>query len=303
MKTYIKLYQKELLDVAGFARDTVSTYISSIDLFNDFVRTTFAMDPVTSQTSHLQTWLKTLRPGISRSRLRQHQFALKSFFAFLQKIAVIEKNPAEPLPRLRKKKSEKNRPISSAEAFKLLNIVDRSTWLGRRNHLIIAMLWCLGLRISELTSLTSASFEPDHDPENRIGLLRIKGKNRKQRALFVVDSLYDELSAYLREPRSPKEAQQPLFPGKPDKAISSNRIQKLFKQYTQQAGIRTTITPHVLRHTFATEMYSRGVPLSAVQAMLGHENKAETSLYVHIPDHMKKQALAQVTISGGETWQ
>jgi len=138
MKTYIQLYQKELLDVAVFAESTVSTYTSSINAFCDFIRTTFDIDPVVSQASHLQAWLKALRPGISRSRLRQHQFALKSFFAFLKKMAVIE---------------------------------------------------------------------------------------------------------------------------------------------------------------------SRGVPFSAIQAMLGHENKAETSLYIHIPDQMKKQGLAQVSISGGETWQ
>ena len=302
MKTYIQLYQKELLDVAVFAESTVSTYTSSINAFCDFVRNTFDIDPVVSQASHLQAWLKALRPSISRSRLRQHQFALKSFFAFLKKMAVIEKDPAAPLPRLRKKKSEKNKPVSSTEAFKLLNIVDCSTWLGRRNHLIIAMLWCLGLRISELTSLTRASFEPDHDPKNRIGLLRIKGKNKKQRALFVVDDLYDELCSYLREPQAPKQGQHPLFPVNSGKAVSNNRIQKLFKEYTQKSGIRK-ITPHVLRHSFATEMYSRGVPFSAIQAMLGHENKAETSLYIHIPDQMKKQGLALVSISGGETWQ
>ena len=303
MKTYLKLYQKELLEVPCFAENTVSTYTSSIRVYIEFAANTLDINPVDSQSIHLQEWLKTMQPGISRSRLRQHQFALKSFFSFLRRIAVIKNNPAAPLPVFRKKKSDKNKPISSAEAFKLLNVVDQSTWLGRRNHLIIAMLWCLGLRISELTSLRVASFEPDHDPENRIGLLRIRGKNRKQRALFVVDSLYDELCSWLGEDKSPKKPQQPLFPAKPDKPISSNRIQKIFREYRQLAGIETRITPHVLRHTFATEMYSRGVPVSAIQAMLGHESKAETSLYVHIPDNMKKQALGLVNISGGDTWQ
>ncbi len=107
---------------------------------------------------------------------------------------------------------------------------------------------------------------------------------------------------YLNEPESPKEGQQPLFPAKAGKAISNNRIQNLIRKYTKEAGIRR-ITPHVLRHSFATEMYSRGVPFSAIQAMLGHENKAETALYIHVTDQMKQQGLAQVSISGGTTWQ
>jgi site-specific recombinase XerD len=302
MKTYIQQYQKELLDVAGFAESTVETYTASILIFCDFARTTFDINPVASQGIHLQAWLKARRPGISRSRLRQHQFALKSFFAFLKKTQVIDRNPAEPLPRLRKKKSEKNKPISAAIAFKLLNAVDRSSWHGRRNHLIIAILWCLGLRISELTSLTVASFEPDHDPDNSIGLMRIKGKNKKQRALFVVGTLYDELRCYLKESQSPKDKHQPLFPVIAGKAISANRVQKFFKEYVQKAGIQVLITPHILRHSFATEMYCQAVPYSAIQAMLGHEKKAETALYIHIPGRMKKQALAKVAIAGGDAW-
>jgi integrase/recombinase XerD len=102
------------------------------------------------------------------------------------KRGIIAKNPAEPLPDRRKHPSDKHQPLAAEQLFRLLATVNRDNWLGRRNHLIIAMLWCLGLRISELIGLTIASFEPDHAPDNRIGLLRIKGKNQKQRALFVV---------------------------------------------------------------------------------------------------------------------
>ncbi|MCK5545271.1 MAG: tyrosine-type recombinase/integrase [Desulfobulbaceae bacterium] len=303
MKKLIEQYKKERLDVAVFARSTVATYSSSIIFFCDFAEKTCHIDPINSQGKHLQAWLKVLRPTISRSRLRQHQYALKSFFAFLHKLGVIKKNPAEALPYLKKKSCKKIQPISAKEAFRLLDAVDHSNWYGKRNHLIFAILWCLGLRISELTGLQLKSFEPEHDPENRIGLLRVRGKNKKQRALFVVDSLYDEFCTYLKDPQSPKGKDKPLFPVNQDKAISNNRVQKLMKEYVRKAGIQSIVTPHILRHSFATEMYRQGVPYSAIQAMMGHERKEETALYVHIPVRLKKEALAKVAISGGDPWQ
>ena len=187
MKKLIKQYQKDRLGVAVFAQKTVETYSSSILRFCSFVGETFQIDPIDSRGKHLQDWLEVLRPTVSRSRLRQHQYALKSFFVFLHKIGVISTNPAEALPQLKKKNSKKIVPISAQEGFLLLAAVDCSDWYGKRNHLMIAILWCLGLRVSELTGLQVKSFEPNHDSDKRIGLLRVRGKNKKQRALFVVD--------------------------------------------------------------------------------------------------------------------
>lgn len=303
MKKLIEQYEKDRLEVAVLAPKTVDTYIASITSFFDFASGTFHMDPIQCRGKHLQNWLEVLRPTISRSRLRQHQYALKSFFVFLHKLGVIANNPAAPLPSLQKKPSKKIEPIPEKEVFRLLGAIDQSSWYGKRNHLIFAILWCLGLRISELTRLQVKSFEPDHDPENRIGLLRVRGKNKKQRAIFVVDALYDELCSYLNNPRSPTNKEAPLFTTKKEKAISSNRIQKLMKDYVQKAAIELTITPHILRHSFATEMYRQGVPFDAIQAMMGHEKKEETALYIHVPIQMQKEALGQISLTGGESWQ
>lgn len=304
MLAMIDQYRKELSHVAEYAPSTVDNYVSSIGAFCNFTKTTLQTDPLTCQGSHLLAWLEKIKQtGIGRSRLANHQYALKSFFAFLCKLKVLDRNPAEALPRLRKKRSEKNKPVSASTAFKLLDAVDRTDWIGNRNHLIISMLWCLGLRVSELTGLTVASFEPNHDPENRIGLLRVRGKNKKQRALFVVDRLYDDLLDYLADPQSPDKKREPLFPAQPAKAISPNRVLKMITEHARKAQIKERITPHVLRHTFATEMYHQGTPLSAVRTMMGHEKIAETSIYVHVSDQVKRLALEHITISGGSLWQ
>lgn len=300
MKKIIALFQKELLDVAGFAEDTVTTYSSSVAAFCQFAEGTCDIHPLNAKGSHLLDWLQSIKKGISRSRLRQHQFAIKNFFAFLERRGIVEQNPAAALPRIGAKYGDKHTAVSADTVFKLLDTIDRSTWLGKRNHLIVAMLWCLGLRISELTRLTVGSFEPHHDQKNKIGLLRVRGKNKKQRALFVVDVLYDELCAYLADPGSPKQKNQPLFPIEQGKAISRCRIQKFFQEYARKAELKVPVTPHRLRHCFATEMYRMKVPPSAIQAMLGHTRKSETAIYIHVPAAMKKQAMAEVAIFGAD---
>lgn len=194
-------------------------------------------------------------------------------------------------------------PVSSKTVEQLLDIVDQSTWMGKRNYMIISMLWALGLRISELTGLSVGSFEPEHDPKGKIGLLRVKGKNRKQRALFIVDRLYDNLIAYLAHPQSPQQKTDPLFPVKGGKAISNDRVQKKMKEYCREAGIKDRITPHVLRHSFATEMYHANVPLDAIQAMMGHDRKSETAVYIKVSDRFKKEALLQLTINERMSWE
>ena len=126
---------------------------------------------------------------------------------------------------------------------------------------------------------------------------------RKERALFVVDRLYQNLMVYLSHPDSPKHKGQPLFPVSDNKAIASSTVQKKIKRYCRDAGITERVTPHVLRHSFATEMYHEKVPVHAIQVMMGHEKAAETSLYIKVRDSFKKQALRQLTLSVRMSWE
>jgi integrase/recombinase XerD len=281
----------------------VETYLSSVIHYCHYAKSTLKINPIYSKGTHLLNWMAEVRStGISNSRMQHHHSALKAFFALLKKLKIIRKNPAEALPPIRKIHSERNKPISKKIAYRLLRSIDQTNWHGKRNFLIIAILWALGLRVSELTSLKVKSFEPDHDPENKIGLLRVRGKNKQQRALFVVDKLYDAMMDYLSHPGSPRKKKDPLFPIKAGTPISTDRVLKLIKEYSEAARIKDRITPHVLRHSFATEMYHQGVPLTSIQAMMGHSKTAETSIYIHVSDQLKKQALEQITIEGGLSW-
>ena len=303
MLALIDAFHKELSDIRELSDSTVENYTYSIVDFFDYAKNKLKIDPVHSKGHHILQWMAEVRKnGIGNSRLKNHRAALKTFFALLIKLKMIKKNPADALPQIRKTFSDRNNPIPKKVAYRLLRSIDQSTWHGQRNFLIIAVLWALGLRVGELTSLKVKSFEPDHDPDNKIGLLRVQGKNRQQRALFVVDKLYDTFIAYLAHPQTPKKKYDPLFPIEAGSAISKDRIQKFIKEYAQLAHIKQRITPHVLRHSFATEMYHQGIPLQAIQTMMGHSKKAETAVYIHVSDQLKKQALEQITIEGGQLW-
>ena len=293
-------YKKELLEIATFEEKTVQNYTSCLISYFEYAKKDFNIDPIRSQSCHVQKWMETLKPkGLSPSRIQHHRSALRTFFAFLVKMNIIKHNPADTLPLIRRVKSEKNQPISKQVASKLLYSIDQTSWRGKRNFLIISILWALGLRLNELTSLKIGNFEADHAKREKIALLRIRGKNKKQRALFVVDKLYDYMINYLAHPDSPNKKKDPLFPTK-NGHISGDRVQRMIKEYAKKAKISERITPHVLRHSFATEMYHQKVPLSAIQAMLGHSSIDESTIYIHVSDQLQKEALEIISITKGE---
>ena len=302
MIALIDLYRKELLKVNGFSPSTVETYTLSIKAFCRFAKNEIKTDPVNVKGPQLLKWILYLKnTGIGHSRIENHHYALKSFFAFLKKSGNIPSNPAEALPLLIIRRRQVTKPISTWDAFKLLDSFDQSTWHGLRNYTMVAVLWTLGLRTSELTGLKVKSFETGHG--RQIGLLRIRGKNKKQRALFVVDRLFDALIRYLNHPLSPHKKLAPLFPGQPNTAISNSRVQRIVKDQAKKAGITAAVTPRVLRHSFATEMYHQNVPLTAIQAMMGHDSIADTSIYIHVSDKLKQLALDSILISRRFSWQ
>jgi integrase/recombinase XerD len=292
----IDQYRKELEKVNLFAASTIETYTLSVKAFCQFAQDTLYIDPAYCTADHLLQWLLHLKQsGIGSSRIENHHYALKSFFAFLHKAGLAQLNPAEALPLLIHRRRERTNPIEASDAFKLLDSFNRSTWTGLRDYTMVSILWALGLRTAELTGLSVRDFEPGHG--KRTGLLRIRGKNKKQRALFVVDSLYDQITLYLAHPDSPEKKSSPMFTADTKKtAISKNRLQRLVKDQAKMTGIKTEVPPRVLRHSFATEMYHSKVPLDAICAMMGHDSIAETAVYVHVSDQLIKQALDAVSI-------
>ncbi len=296
MLALIDQYRIELEKINAFAASTIETYTIGVKAFCQYAKTVLHIDPAGAKADHLIQWLLHLKhTGIGHSRLENHHYSLKSFFAFVHKAGLTDSNPADVLPLFIHRRRQRTNPIIASDAFKLLASFDRNSWTGLRDYTMVSMLWALGLRTSELTGLNVRDFEPAHG--KRIGLLRIRGKNKKQRALFVVDRLFDQLVGYLAHPQSPRKKLAPMFPADTKKtAISNSRLQRIVKDQAGKAGVSTKVTPRVLRHSFATEMYHKKVPLTANCAMMGHDSIADTAVYVHVSDQLIKQVLDAVSV-------
>jgi len=303
MIALIDLYQKELLKVNGFAPSTVETYTLNIRAFCHFAKNEIETDLLAIDGLQLLKWILYLKStGVGHSRIESHHYALKSFFAFVKKTGAIHTNPAEALPSLITRRRQRTKPVSTTDALKLLDAFDQNTWTGLRDYTMVSIFWALGLRTSELTGLKVRNFETGHG--KRIGLLRIRGKNKKQRALFVVDRLFNTLVRYLAHSKSPKRKLAALFPADTKTtAISNSRVQRIVKDQAREVGITTGVTPRALRHCFATEMYHQNVPLPAIQDMMGHDSIADTAIYIHVSDKLKQLALDSIHISSRFSWQ
>jgi len=297
MNEIIEAFRKELLEIMTFKDNTVKIYVNIIYQYFVFAKEYLKVDPLKTTALHLRKWFSYLKKKkTGSSGLKNCRASLRHFFSFLLKRNIISYNPTENLPRVRKTNSDLNRPVSKKSVIKLLKSFDRTTWLGGRNFIIVSILWSLGLRVNELVTLKLKDLKLDYDPKRKIGLLLIHGKGRKERILFIVDKLYTLLYHYLKHPKSPKFKNQPLFLSRSKTSLSVRRVEQIISKAVSKADIYLRITPHVLRHTFATEMYLNNVTLEAIKDMLGHENIAETSLYVHIPDTLKQNILEKLSV-------
>jgi len=271
MHDLIELYRKELAHVACFKDNTVGIYVTSVYRYFGYASETLGINPLHPDTGDITGWMAHLKKsGASFSRLQSYQIALKSFFTFLGKMNIILNNPCENLMLIRKEKSDLNQPVSVESAFRLLDSFDRSAWMGMRDFTIVSMLWAMGLRLNECLTLKVGDFDPDYNRPEKTGILRVHGKGRKNRTLFVVDKLYENLNRYLNHPDSPKKKSDFMFPTKvrTGKPVSQDRVRRMIKQAAKEAGLTDRITPHVLRHTFATHMYERGVPADAISRIM-----------------------------------
>jgi site-specific recombinase XerD len=298
MDSILSLFRRELEQLTMFSERTTTNYYTIACHFCDFLQKEHHTSLIDAKGFHLRQWMARQKKRVSRSRQTHHRSTLVHLFGFMQKMGLRPDNPATVLYPIRKVKSDNIQPICTRDAIKLLTALDRSTLIGERNYVMASILWALGLRINELVTLKVRDFEADHDPSHETGLLRVHGKGNKDRALFVVDRLYRVMTSYLRQIEFSRGNEAPLFPTEKGTAVSRDRIQCAIRNAARCAGIKVRVTPHILRHSFATEMYEQGVPVHDIRAMLGHENLDETSIYVHVSGRLKKDALRTMRIHG-----
>lgn len=236
-------------------------------------------------------WLNRLGTNtadeLQKTTQNYHLIALRSFLKFCSKTEV-ETLPADKIELARTKRPQVTF-LTPEEVARLLKEPNTATEAGLRDRAILELLYSSGLRISELVGLNK-----DHVNLTRREFM-VRGKGQKDRPVFVSQEASDWITKYTKRRA---DNSQPLFIrlGGQKKAdttgnhlrLSARSIQRIISQYARVAGITKHVSPHTMRHSFATDLLMNGADLRSVQAMLGHSNIATTQIYTHVTDpHLK----------------
>lgn len=261
---------------SGASKNTLSAYRSDLTVFHRWLSST-TFSSVTANT--IQDYFKDRKDsGISASTQGRILTCMRLFFHYLHDNKLIISNPVAELPH--PKKIQKL-PVflNIDEVEKLLNAPDQTTTFGKRDKAMLELLYSCGLRVSELINLSY------HNIHIRDEYIRIHGKGNKERMLPMGEVAIDYLATYEQEARPLllKNGQcDSYFLSNRGKAMSRQNFFYLIKTYAAQASIDKPLSPHSLRHAFATHLVQKGADLRSVQLMLGHSDISSTQLYTHI---------------------
>jgi integrase/recombinase XerC len=227
------------------------------------------------------------RQEFSRRTIARKLSALRSFYKYLNRVGALGQNP---LVGVHTPKLEKKLPVymEEPEIEQLLTLPDLTTPLGLRDRALLEILYATGMRVSELVALNCRDIDASE------GWVVLLGKGRKERAVPVGSEALRALGEYLRHGRphlavrGPTELQslpfekQPLFLNKLGTRLSDRSVRRLLDNYIEQMALRQHVSPHSIRHSFATHLLNRGADLRSVQDMLGHASLSTTQIYTHV---------------------
>lgn len=216
--------------------------------------------------------------------ISRHISALKSFFKYLMKEGIIDKNPMTLVsnPKLDKKLPNY---INYQDLEVLLSLPDQQDKLGLRNALILELLYSTGVRVSELVGIQIKDIDLDYE---RILVL---GKGNKERYVLFGNRCKKLLNLYLKEsrPKLLKKDTDILLLNKNGTPLTDRGVRLIIDNIVNESALKLNVTPHTLRHTFATHLLNEGADLRMVQELLGHSNIATTGIYTHVSnEHLRK---------------
>jgi integrase/recombinase XerC len=300
---FLKIYGREIMIIAelmevfinavdsqkGYSRHTVRNYRIDLDQFHRFLKEKAGLragegsQPVIESVDFatIREYFGSLFGKYRRSTIARKLSTVRSFFAFLEKEGRVKHNPSSEVST---PKQEKYIPayLPVDEMFRLLDRPDVARPLGKRDRAILEVLYSCGIRVSELTGLDV----PKVDFEQR--LVRVLGKGNKERIVPIGREALRALEDYILETSTLRkkvygdEERSPLFMNARGGRLTTRSVGKLVKKYGRQGKFMLDISPHALRHTFATHLLDGGADLRAVQELLGHVSLSTTQKYTHV---------------------
>jgi len=286
MDRLIDQYLNFLLVEKGLAAKTLESYSRDLIRYRRFLEQNKAQAPADSDTALILRHMIALRnAGLGgRSRAR-HLVSIRGFYRFLVHEKIIARDPSRliDLPKLSLKLPD---VLSVDEVSRLLGAVDASRPTGVRDAAMLELLYAAGLRVSELVGLKL------YDVNLESAFVRVLGKGAKERVVPIGAPARSKIDFYVATARRKILKNQPspyLFVARGTKPITRQGFWKLLRRYALRAGLTKRVTPHSLRHSFATHLLERGADLRAVQVMLGHVDISTTQIYTHVAREQLKK--------------
>lgn len=271
----------------GLAENTIKSYRFDLERLGRFleaekVESLAAID----QELLLKQREALIAKGLKRTTLARYLSTLRKFFADLHQEGKVAVNPTDAM-RLPKQEKRLPRALTLEEVEALIQTPDTTKPAGIRDRAMLEVLYASGIRISELLGMALNDIHAD------LGFMKIFGKGQKERIIPLGDYAWEWLERYLAEGRphftAGKKATSQVFLNQRGRPLSRQGAWKIIKQYAQLAGLKTPMSPHTLRHSFATHMLENGADLRVVQELLGHADISTTQIYTHVNrQHIRK---------------
>jgi integrase/recombinase XerC len=287
MSAQVQQFLNFLMSEKNASPHTVKNYQIDLRVFFSFLK----QKPVSEITYlDIRAFLADLKTqGFSKSTMSRKLACVRSFFKFLARENILTANPASGIAT---PKRDKRLPsfLNDDEILKLLEAPSKTTWEERRDKAILETLYSSGLRVSELVGLNH------EDLDIGGGLVRIRGKGKKERIVPVGRMALEAIQTYIQK-RSPKPCSEPikkpLYINRLGSRLTDRSIRRVILKYTKRIALNKEVSPHMLRHSFATHLLDRGADLRSVQELLGHENLSTTQIYTHVTTKRLKEAYNQ----------
>ena len=288
-KDIVSRYRRYLKLEKGYSVNTLDAYMRDVDKLLRYlaVEQVDVLDVKLEDLEHFAAFISDL--GIGPRSLARILSGVRQFYRFLVIDGYLEVDPTELLESP-KQPDHLPEVLSTAEVDLLEQAIDLSKWEGHRNRAIIEVLFSCGLRVSELINLKLSNLYIEEQ------YIRVMGKGSKERLVPISPRALDELNYWFTDRNVMK-----IKPGEEDYVFLNRRGQHLtrtmilimIKRYAVEADIKKTISPHTLRHSFATSLLEGGADLRAIQAMLGHESIGTTEIYTHIDTSTLRQEILE----------
>lgn len=288
-KDIVSRYRRYLKLEKGYSVNTLDAYMRDLDKLVRYLAAeqVHVTEVKLEQLEHFAASISDL--GIGPRSLARILSGVRQFYRFLVLDGYMEDDPTELLESP-KQPNHLPEVLSTAEVDLLEQAIDLSKWEGHRNRAIIEVLFSCGLRVSELINLKLSNLYVDEQ------FIRVMGKGSKERLVPISPRALEELNYWfsMRNEMSIKPGEEDyVFLNRRGHHLTRTMILVMIKRYAAEAGIKKTISPHTLRHSFATSLLEGGADLRAIQAMLGHESIGTTEIYTHIDTSTLRQEILE----------